>query len=442
LTKKGLIFIKTSKYTLFFPDINGGNKQIMYNSLTSSLALIDDDHFGQYLAFKDENITIKDEKFYKDLKRGGFIIDEKIDELELIRHDMYKAKFNSNQISLTIAPTLECNFGCIYCFEKEVVNKRKMSKETADYIIEFIKEKSKIIKSLNVYWYGGEPLLAIDMINYLSSKIIEICKKNNIAYLSSIITNGYLLTDSNIESLIKSNISMIQVTVDGDRETHNKRRPLKGGGASFDTIISNLKSIKKYGLSAQLRINIDEENGAESYKIVDILKDMDLLENVFPYLAPVKNYDNCYLDEKCISSYDYLNMKKRFNDYIKAGGFKSIAEGDNLPRRINSVCTADKANDLVIGADGELYKCWTDIGKEELSIGNIKSGICENLIYFNYIMTDPTFDLKCKECSYLPICLSGCPNDRKNKEINLCPEVFKNTENAIYNIVKDYNIDI
>lgn len=437
-----MVFIKTSKYTLFYPDKNGNNKQIMYNSLTSSLALIDDEHFKQYLAFENEGTIIEDEKFYKNLERGGFILDKKIDELELIRHDMYKVKFNNNQLSLTIAPTLDCNFGCVYCYEKEVVNKKRMDKETADYIIEFINGKSKILKVLNVCWYGGEPLLEMDMINYLSSKIIKICKENNITYLSSIVTNGYFLNEPNIENLIKSNISRIQVTVDGGRDTHDKRRPLKGGESTFDTIINNLKIIKKYGMLAQLRINIDEENSEEAFEIAEMLKRMRLIENILPYVAPVKNYDNCYLDEKCMPSYDYLNIKERFNNYIKGEGFKSCDEGGNVPRRINSVCTADKANDLVINADGKLYKCWTDIGKEELSIGNIKNGICENSVYLNYIMTDPTFDLKCKECKFLPVCLSGCPSDRKNKETNICTEVFRNIESSIYNIVKSYNVDI
>ena len=43
---------------------------------------------------------------------------------------------------------------------------------------------------------------------------------------SDITTNGYLLNEQNIREMKQLNVKSIQITIDGDRESHNKRRYL------------------------------------------------------------------------------------------------------------------------------------------------------------------------------------------------------------------------
>lgn len=432
--------MKPSRYNFFYPYNKDEKKYIACNVLTSSLALIDEEHYKQYLAFSNEEIDIEDNEFVEDLKKGGFILDKDIDELEIIRHDMYKVKFDENQLALTIAPTLDCNFRCIYCYEKDVINKQRMTKEIADSIIELIRRKSKTLKSLNIDWYGGEPLLEIDMIEYLSNKIIKICDENNIVYQAGIVTNGYYLNEKNIEILQKARVIRIQITIDGDETVHNKRRPLLDGNPTFSTIINNLKFIKKYKGLTYLRINVDNENAGDAIKVVDILENMDLVKVVIPYLGIVTNNNNSYIDNKCIKDKDYLDIRKNFDSYIVDKGFFSSINDRQLPHRINCVCSANKANSMVINSDGEIYKCWEDIGNYDLSIGNIKDEISKNLVYLRYVMSDPTMDPECSECKYLPICLSGCPSNRGDKQKTRCLESRLKLDNALNNIVENCSI--
>lgn len=65
-------------------------------------------------------------------------------------------------------------------------------------------------------------------------------------------------------------------------------------------------------------------------------------------------------------------------------------------------------------------KCWSDIGIDELSIGNIldRSSRCNRLL--EYLLYDPTKDEKCSACKLLPICMGGCPHDRLSKIKDRC----------------------
>ena len=58
----------------------------------------------------------------------------------------------------------------------------------------------------------------------------------------NIITNGLLLTPEMVDRLIPFGLNGIKITLDGDRDTHNQMRPLRGGQGTFDKIIDNVRA--------------------------------------------------------------------------------------------------------------------------------------------------------------------------------------------------------
>lgn len=247
-----------------------------------------------------------------------------------------------------------------------------------------------------------------------------ICDENGINYTSAMVTNGYDLTEKNYDILKKCKINSIQITVDGDAETHDKRRFLRGGYPTFDNIISNICSLKDETILITLRINIDRSNFKKAENVLEVLKEKKLINRVFPYIAKVENFDNCYDDESCLSGLEFCYYQTIFNDLMIEYGYKK-EDMFKLPKRINGVCGCDRDEAYVIDADGGMYKCWNDIGKKEISVGNIKdSNIILNKEYLDYIMFDPTLDFQCSRCKYLPICMGGCAKLRINKEKNIC----------------------
>lgn len=185
--------MKKSFYNFEFPFQEGSSQTIFYNSRTNALALLEAENYTQYKAFCEDGTAITDEKFLKDLTYGGFLVDDEIDELALIRFSLLQSRFGNHHLGLTIAPTSDCNFRCIYCYEKDSLRKSTMTEEVQNSLIDYVKRIAPIISDISVSWYGGEPLLALDIIERLTGEICAICEENKIGYRASIVTNGYLL---------------------------------------------------------------------------------------------------------------------------------------------------------------------------------------------------------------------------------------------------------
>lgn len=127
--------------------------------------------------------------------------------------------FNQKQLSLIIAPTLNCNFACPYCYEKDL-SRDIISEETQNKLIEFINSYQGVCDSLSVSWHGGEPLIAFDAIKSILNKV----KKYSKLPLDShkMVSNGYLLTEEMCNFFNESELEYIQITIDGKKDTHDK----------------------------------------------------------------------------------------------------------------------------------------------------------------------------------------------------------------------------
>lgn len=134
-------------------------------------------------------------------------------------------RYNTKRFSLTISPTMSCNFKCIYCFEKGHTGKGVMDDFTIDNLIVFLQARLNGVETLHISWFGGEPLLAMPVIEKLSQKMISFCIAKKIEYSASIITNGYLYKPKIAERLKELKVKKVQITLDGPEETHDNRRP-------------------------------------------------------------------------------------------------------------------------------------------------------------------------------------------------------------------------
>ena len=161
-------------------------------------------------------------------------------------------------LGLTIAPTLDCNFRCVYCFENHIHG--AMSEDVQNAVIDFIKARVQNLKHLSICWFGGEPLLSKAIIKHLSEEIIAICNEKRINYSASIISNAYLIDNNIIADFKQFKINDIQVTLDGTEKIHDARRKTVSGKSSFWTIVNNIKLLLENDISVSLRINIDNNN--------------------------------------------------------------------------------------------------------------------------------------------------------------------------------------
>lgn len=429
--------MKTSNYNFFYPFKQDKESLIAYNTLSGTLGLLSLDNYQKYLEFEKNNTPIDDEELLSNLKNGFFIIEDDIDEKNIIRYKMYAQKFRTDGLSITLCPTSDCNFNCIYCFEKNSINCTYMSDETIQNIIKYVESKADTINKLNVYWYGGEPLLGIHIIEKISESLLNICKDKNIRYFSKAISNGYNLTRKNIDILKKCHVTNMQITLDGNEETHNKRRPLKNGQATFDRIIKNLAEMKKEdNIIVDLRINADKSNVNEAKNLIKFITDNNLSKFIFPYLARVVNDNNVYNDDCLLSAEEYFNYIVDFKEFMLANGYsKNQIRIYDYPTRKSNICSCDMTASYVINADGSIYKCWEKVGMSEASLGNIND--FDKLImtpsYLSNMVFDPTLDNECGKCKYMPLCMGGCPIKRAiNKQYTCDKAKYKLEETLNY----------
>lgn len=416
--------MKESKYNFFYEFDLDSEKIIAYNSRTNALALMELNQYEMLNNYLRLDKPIEDEKFFSDLYKGGYLVDDKIEESELLRMKLLKSRFASKGLHLTIAPTLNCNFDCIYCYEKDVRVNSTMSEEVQTKILEMVKRNVDYIDELSVIWYGGEPLLALDVVESLSKSFIEICEKEKLKYSARIITNGYELSKDVAIRLKSLRIDEAQITLDGPPEIHNQRRYLIGGSPTFDEILNKLSDSADI-LRISLRINIDKENESKIAEITDIINKKGLKNKLDVYLGYTEPTNECYDVKTCLSYDEFSKLTFDFTQTLIKEEFID-KKALKYPNLLKNYCGADAENNYVIDPRGNLYKCWTDIGIDKYVIGNIlgTKGEKESAVnsIHNFMLYDPTADEECKECKFLPICMGGCPRKRRDKVVDRCIE--------------------
>lgn len=384
-------------FSCAFGKLNKENKEI-YDSI---------EDLASFAAVNDDT-----KKLLETMSDNGFILENNIDERERLELWGRMTRYNTRNLSLTIAPTLDCNMACPYCYEDK--KGTRMDSKTKEALIGFVEKyfDSNILKQFSVTWYGGEPLLEKDTIRELSKAFIDICDKRNIPYYSSIITNGVFL-DLDTAKMLKSEcrVHFAQITIDGTESVHNKRRIMKDRSSSFKTITDNIEAIKDI-MSISVRMNVDRTNIEEAEKLAGyIIDERKWGEKVGLYFAPVhKQTDACRAKASaCYSPVEFGEIDSRLIRLLNAkGGKKSI---DALyPRSSMVYCTAVTASSFVVDPLGDLYKCWNIIGLKDKCIGNVFEGTSLNGENIKWLGID--LPEKCRSCSLLPLCQGGCPFQR------------------------------
>ena len=427
--------MKISRYTKFISDINNNGNYFVYNSLSNFFAQIDKDLYLLLLAKqKKGNFVTEDEldKESRELLINKIILTENDDDDILKYISVVKNRRNvTNPLLLTIAPTMECNFSCPYCFETK--ENGKMDENTIDNIVNFVK-KQRYLDSVSITWFGGEPLLYPDIMEIVTERMKKICK---IPVKSKIITNGYFLNRKNIELLEKINVSDIQLTIDGMAETHNKIKFTENDKFTFETIINNIDTFSKQSTNTNLviRVNIDKNN-IEDFNDLSIFltNRYRFSKNIF--LAPsfiIQNTKNACKDSCLISNIEKFSIIKDFT--------KIMNNADLIyPNNSITECSARNPSTWVIDPSGGLYKCWEIIGNRKYKIGELtKDGIkISNTTQLNRYLygADPFEDQSCNQCFSLPICGGGCPHKRienkfKNSKYEICTYFEKNLDNYL-----------
>jgi len=386
-------------------------RNAVFNTFTTALVILDREVIKQYLELNSKYNVCGNEisDISNVLYSKGFLVPINIDELDLVRSQYLASRYSSETRTVTITPTLACNLCCPYCFEgkvQETNNEKTMSRETEIALINYLIKLLRGIKRLNINWFGGEPLLAMETIVRISSQLIPVLNKLRIRYRSSIMTNGTLLNKQIVEQLVNCQIDLVQVTIDIPKTMKND----KFGRNTLEKVLDGTKKTSEK-LKVNLRINLVEDDEAEFDNLYSSLLERDLHNKlnsigIMEVRAAECGRSECNFSNPSHSM--YVNATRRERLKAKSLGIPIAHYGFVSP----GACNATRESFFAIDPNGLIYKCEHDLGITERAYGSVFLPYLkmENLLpwlkydWFNYEM--------CKACLVLPQCAGGCPHMR------------------------------
>lgn len=408
---------------------------------------------------KNKNIIPNDEII--ELFNLGFLHPFSVKILEHPQTENIEVQLGRNLQRLILQVTQKCNLRCNYCpySQKNNLNRkhdnRTMSLPIAKKSIDFFYNHSLDSESVELNFYGGEPLLNFDLIKDSTLYFDNLFYGKNRIY--GFTTNGTIFNKNILDFLDKYNFH-ITISLDGPEYIHDSNRKFhKSNQGTFFIVFENIQFIHRFypKLFKNMQINtvMDPKNDYQSYQ--RLLTDYTLLSSVNFSTTII---EDAFLDNKNIYNSEF-NLQREYFSFLTFLHLSELLDLSselkllksyqeillNLENMLNfhnvlseksvpaGPCLAGQLR-LTVNVNGKLLPCEKiSESVDDNYIGDIKNGFIFEHIKKIINISQNTEDL-CKNCfafRFCGICINSCIhglNDINNKII-----VCKQRKNQILN---------
>lgn len=295
-----------------------------------------------------------------------------------------------------------------------------MKPQTARAAIDFLLRSSQNIKHLEVDFFGGEPLLAMDTIRETVSYGQEAASRCGKSIQFTITTNGVLL-DESVRQFMNENKILAVLSLDGRPEIHNRMRHLRrnhGSSPSYDLVLPHFQQLAEnreqdeyYVRGTYTRFNLDFAS--------DVLHLLDLgfdSVSVEPVVEPdtTRPYALCAEDLQTIEA-EYFRLADLLAERSVDGKrpqprffhFQIDLNGGPCVGKLVTGCGAGHQY-LAVTPAGELYPCHQFVGKAEFRLGSVYHGIDRPQISRMFAAANALTKPACRSCWARYLCGGGC----------------------------------
>ena len=363
-------------------------------------------------------------------------IEERLNKINTYDIDEVKEESSYGQFTLCLHPSRKCNLNCKYCFrDSEYLGDERLTFEVAKDAIDFLVDKyapcaSKYVVDLSG---SGEPLLQIDLIKqiveYCKKKRNEICKNIEVMFC----TNLTLLTPEIVEYLDNEPSIILGTSIDGDQITNDNNRVYANGKGTYADIVKGLKMFKNKKLGLAVTITPLNQDVDLIYDYLYRLPNVDcvsmkFIRNFDGSKYDFDNFDISYLfsryinlckniiKELCDGNFDYFEKLFKGGDYFGGIIYNNIVKSTYKIYR----CDAGKSR-ITVDNKGDIFACSVMYGNECFKIGNIYTGIKEELQEkFEVVSVENEF--LCKTCEINLNCGGECYANAYLKNSNIFPK--------------------
>ncbi len=262
-----------------------------------------------------------------------------------------------------------------------------------------------------------------------SRALQALCGELGVAYRASVISNGTCWPDDPAAFVREHHIQQVQISFDGLRTNHDRRRHYRKAyrsgkvrPSSFDraaALVDRLVQVTR----VDLRFNIDAKNAEDMCPFLAFAKARGWFSAPYPAIfqpARLASYSehSAFMRESELALADYDRLRAEARAWLASiGGMEEAETPSGYPSPKRSVCAALADASIVVGGDGLAYRCGLQVGEAGRAIGVIAtpslSGIPIQREADNddtwWKAFDPCEQATCRQCSFLPICWGGCP---------------------------------
>ena len=411
------------KYKLFDQnivlDVNSGSVHLLddlsYSLLDFDIAAMDTPTEEIKKAFSEYSGEAVEECFdeLKSLQKEGLLFSEDLIDPQKVKN----FRLDPPVKALCLHICHDCNLRCRYCFAETGTfhgERSMMSREVGFKAIDFVLEKSRNRKNIEVDFFGGEPLMNFDVVKDIVSDARSKEKEYGKTFRFTLTTNGMLLDDDIMEYL-NENMSNIVLSLDGTKEVNDYLRPDTQKSGSYDKIIDKYKKLAKlrnqdnyYVRGTFTAHNLDftkdilhiaDEGFFQTSMEPVVLKEGHPLAIREEHLEQLKQeYEKLALE--------YVKRRKEGNPFNFFHFMIDLEQGPCVIKRISG-CGAGSEY-VAVTPTGDIYPCHRFAGEEGYKMGSVFDGTMDEAIKRTFINSNVYTKKDCGECFAKFYCSGGC----------------------------------
>ena len=411
--------MKLSQFTVVVNDYPRKDQHLLYNTLSRALIQIDK---SEWDVLQNLSHTIPTEPqrrtILNPLRDQGFLVPKEVKEGERYLEYLNRSPDQKGgEVSVTLLTNLQrCPLACGYCYQQGTHDGERLEGDLSDECLAFIKAQCEKVEAeqLFISYYGSEPLSNLKAIVSTAADLKQFCEQKGIRFRFGMVTSGVLLTREVVETLCPLGFTQVQITIDGNQETHDASRPFQSGKGTYRTIMNNLDEYAGL-ISTDVLCVLDKSRVDAAYELIDTLADNGYAERrVRVTFSPVmETNDNetiaaSQLDDnegqKIAMERELLVEIAKLSIYAAERGLFE----DLLPKTTWCAMQRHDGRNFTLEPSGKLYTCTTFIGRDEkYEAGHISTGFdgIDTVLKESYQRSE-----QCLSCRYLPIC-SDCRAD-------------------------------
>lgn len=398
---------------------------IAYNARTGAIAAVAPEVRG-YLEAQHNSLCAEDEQ---DLLQLGFL--HAGNEFEQVIQAFQNGKKEPSALRLTIAPTLACNKSCTYCYQNDYRSERVMSPETQETMLRYVGTRvAEGWRDVSCTWYGGEPLLAADIVERMSIGLRQVVTNAGGMMRSlGLITNATLLDRKMLQRLVRVGVEFAQISIDALVDEGPETRGVLAPTGEPSVILRNAVAAAAR-MKVALRINVTRSNAQDIPAIRSVLRDHGLDQ----YVSLARTCDLTTESQSVTESVvlrrggcpelplvradTYAMARAEFARFEQNSFLSDAAHYQALVTRLTPrphFCGATAGTLFVIDPDGDISRCWSSAGVATERIGSVYdlgSDMSASAVAKKWDEVSPFLNRACSRCKVLPLCMGGCAYPR------------------------------